>query len=121
MKFKELIYRRAVLIGEGYTTDAELDYMWQNDQDIAWKWFDELWATRAAQYNREAAALMQGTMQELDAIRPAIIKAVAPGGGWRAGSDKYLPEATAEANKYRVKSAREVREWWERRRANVKI
>ncbi len=121
MKFKELIYRRAVLIGEGYTTDAELDYMWQNDQDIAWKWFDELWATRAAQHNREAAARMRRTMDDLEALRPAIIKTLAPRGGWQSDPDAYLLEAAAEADKYRVKSAREVREWWERRRANVKI
>ena len=121
MKFKELIYRRAVLINEGYTTDAELDYMWQQDHDMAWAWFEQLWATRAARMNREAAHLMQQTVQELEALRPAIIKTLAPGGGWQSDPDAYLLEAAAAADKYRVKSAREVREWWERRRANVKV
>jgi hypothetical protein len=121
MQFKQLIYRRAVLIGEGFTTDPELDYMWAQDQDMAWAWLDNLWQTRNLKLNKEATEIAKANQLELQTLRPLIIAQLAPSGGWKARPNAYNADADAEADKYRIKTTREIRDWWERRRANVKV
>lgn len=116
MTFKELIYRRAALIGEGYTTDAEMDAMWQQDKEIAEMWFDNLWRQRQADFNKQSAAIVKDRDKQMEALRPAIVKALAPSGGWKARPDAYRPEADREADKYRIKSAKEIAEYWSKKR-----
>jgi len=115
MKLKELIYRRAVLIAELYITDAEMDAIWRQDQSIAWRWFDQLWEQRRHDFVNEMKIVIKNREEVLAELRPKVIETLAASGGWKAKKDYYLKEATAEADRYRIKSIKEIKEFWEKK------